>query len=263
MNKPPPSQTHDGPLPAQLYGLMPVLEALRAGQRRINQIILANGVKDQRLHEIHALARQLDIPVKRLPRQDLGRLCNGANHQGVIATLAAASYAAAADLLARLTKANEPPLALVLDGVEDPRNFGAIIRTAECAGIQGIFVPERRAVGLTEVVAKSSAGALEHIPVARVTNLTRLLGELKAGGLWVVGADAKAKQDYTTWDWTLPSAIVMGGEGAGLHRLVRENCDILVNIPLFGKINSLNVSVAAGIIMFEARRQRLVSQRKD
>ncbi len=259
--KPKPTPTPETQ-PAQLYGVMPVLEALRAGRRSINQITLAEGVKDQRLHEIFTLARQLDVPVRRLPRTELARLVNGANHQGVLAILAAASYADADQLLDALTNANEPALGLVLDGVEDPRNLGAIIRTAECAGAHGIFVPERRAVGLTETVAKASAGALEHLPVARVTNLTRLLEEMKKRGIWTIGTDAAAPQSYAEWDWTQPCAIVLGGEGAGLHRLVRETCDSLVSLPLFGKISSLNVSVAAGVLLYEARRQRLAANKK-
>jgi 23S rRNA (guanosine2251-2'-O)-methyltransferase len=240
----------------QIYGVLPVLEALRAGRRAVNHLTLAEGVKDQRLQEIITLARQQNIPLRRTPREDLTRLAQGANHQGVLATVAAARYAEPHDLLNTLTQGNEPALCVVLDGVEDPRNLGAIIRTAECAGAGGVFVPERRAVGLTETVAKASAGALEHLPVARVTNLTRLLSDLQQRGVWTVGTDANAATDYTAWDWTLPCAVVLGGEGAGLHRLVRATCDTLVRIPLHGQIASLNVSVAAGIVLYEARRQR-------
>jgi 23S rRNA (guanosine2251-2'-O)-methyltransferase len=144
----------------------------------------------------------------------------------------------------------------VLDGVEDPRNLGAIIRVAECAGANGVIIPERRAVGLTETVAKSSAGAVEYVKIAKVQNLNRFIDELKSRDIWVVGTAADAEMSYDRWDWTRPSALVLGGEGSGLHRLVAENCDVLVNIPMYGKIDSLNVSVAAGVILFEARRQR-------
>jgi len=140
--------------------------------------------------------------------------------------------------------------------VEDPRNLGAILRTAECAGVSGVLIPERRAVGLTETVAKSAAGATEHVKVAKVGNLNKLILELKKKNVWVVGTDMDAEIDYTDWDWTRPSALVLGGEGKGLHRLVAENCDVLVKIPMYGKIDSLNVSVAAGVILFEAQRQR-------
>src|SRR5437660_6304552 len=150
------------------------------------------------------------------------------------------------------------PLAVVLDGIEDPRNLGAILRTAECAGVDGVFIPERRAAGLNETVAKASAGAVEYVPVARVTNLSRLIEQLKERNVWVVGTAADAPMNYTEWDWTRPSAVVLGAEGAGLHRLVRERCDALVRIPVRGKIESLNVSVATGIVLYEALRQRKI-----
>ena len=148
------------------------------------------------------------------------------------------------------------PLVLVLDGIEDPRNLGAILRTAECAGASGVFIPERRAAGLNETVAKASAGAVEYLPVARVTNLSVLIRQLKERNVWVVGTAAGAAASYSDWDWTRPTAIVLGAEGSGLHRLVRENCDQLVSIPVHGRIESLNVSVATGIILYEALRQR-------
>ena len=154
------------------------------------------------------------------------------------------------------TQAKENALYVVLDGVEDPRNLGAILRSAECAGVDGVFIPERRAVGLTETVAKSSAGATEYIKVAKVGNINRLIEEMKSRDIWVVGPSGDAEMSYTDWDWTRPSALVLGGEGSGLHRLVAENCDVLVKIPMYGKIESLNVSVAAGVVLFEALRQR-------
>ncbi len=145
---------------------------------------------------------------------------------------------------------------LGLDAVEDPRNLGAILRTAECAGVGGVFIPERRAVGLTGTVAKAAAGALERVPVARVTNLVQLIEQLKQRNIWVIGAAADGTSDYTEWDWTVASALFLGSEGSGLHRLVREHCDALVRIPVLGRIESLNVSVAAGVILYEALRQR-------
>ena len=151
------------------------------------------------------------------------------------------------------------PLIVILDGVEDPRNLGAILRVAECAAVDGVVIPERRAVGLNDTVAKSSAGAIEYVKVAKTTNLNRFIESLKERDIWVVGTSADAEMSYTDWDWTRPSALVLGGEGGGLHRLVAENCDVLVKIPMYGKIDSLNVSVAAGVILFEARRQRAVS----
>ena len=213
-----------------------------------------------RLRELIELARQSGVPVHHVPRADLTRLVGAeANHQGVVATVAAASYADADELLEALASrvsTDDPPLAFVLDGVEDPRNLGAILRTVECVGAHGVFVPERRAVGLTETVAKASAGALEHVKVARAANLARLIEQLKERNIWTVGTSADAPVLYTDWDWRQPSALFLGGEGAGLHRLVSERCDTLVRIPVQGQIESLNVSVAAGIILYEALRQR-------
>ncbi|HEX8423302.1 MAG TPA: 23S rRNA (guanosine(2251)-2'-O)-methyltransferase RlmB [Pyrinomonadaceae bacterium] len=245
---------------SHLYGVSPVLEALRAGHRRIERITIAEGAGGARLAELFELAREFRVPVRRAPRAELQRLAAaGANHQGVVALVAAVAYAEADALLDALTArvgTDDPPLAVVLDGVEDPRNLGAIIRTAECAGVHGLFVPERRAVGLTETVAKASAGALEYLPVARATNIARLVEEFKERGIWTIGTDAEANIAYTDWDWTQPCALLFGGEGAGLRRLVRERCDALVRIPLRGRIPSLNVSVAAAVVLYEALRQR-------
>jgi 23S rRNA (guanosine2251-2'-O)-methyltransferase len=245
---------------AQLYGVSPVLEALRAGARPIEHITIAEGAQDHRLRELLELAHNRSVPVRRAPRHLLARLAGAnANHQGVIASISAARYADADKLLENLAArvgTNEPPLAVVLDGVEDPRNLGAILRTVECAGGHGVFIPERRAAGLTETVAKAAAGALEHVPVARATNLSRLIEEMKERNIWTVGASAEAAINYTEWDWTLGCAIFFGGEGAGLHRLVRERCDALVRIPVRGQLTSLNVGVAAGVVLYEAVRQR-------
>ena len=239
-----------------VYGLNAVLEAVRAGKRSIDSITVLESARPERLKLLFELARQKRIPVHRVPKLDVG---GDARHQGVIARIAAARYADAEELLDALERrigSSDPPLTVCLDGIEDPRNLGSILRTAECAGVQGIFVPERRASGLTDVVAKVAAGALEYVPVARVVNFVRLIEQLKARNIWVVGAAEDAKQLYTEWDWKLPSAIMLGNEGHGLHRLVRENCDTLVRIPVLGNLNSLNVSVAAGVVLYEARRQR-------
>ena len=242
-----------------IYGPNAVLEALRAGRRQIETITILESARPDRLKSLIDLAREKGVPVHRVPRLDLDRTLGDVRHQGVIARIAAARYADADELLDQLeTKigSDDPPLVLSLDGVEDPRNMGSILRTAECAGVHGVFIAERRAVGLTSVVAKVAAGALEYVPVARVTNLVRLIDQLKERNIWVVGAAAEAKQSYTEWDWKLPAAIVLGSEGHGLHRLVREHCDTLVRIPVAGKLESLNVSVAAGVLLYEARRQR-------
>jgi 23S rRNA (guanosine2251-2'-O)-methyltransferase len=254
------SPTHRAPDDgAHVFGVQPVLEALRAGARPVERVTVAEGSHESRLHEIIELARAAGVPVRRAPRAELQRIAPGANHQGVVATIAAARYAPTDELIEALAArvgTAAPPLAVVLDGVEDPRNLGAIIRTVECAGAHGVFVPERRASGLTETVAKAAAGALEYVPVARAVNIARLVEDLKGRKLWTVGTASDAPVSYTEWDWTQPCALLLGGEGEGLRRLVRERCDALVSIPLLGKIESLNVSVAAGIILFEAVRQR-------
>jgi len=242
-----------------IYGLIPVLEALRGSRKQLETITIAEGARHERLRELLDLAKKARVPVHRVPRSALDRELPGVTHQGVVARTAAATYHDADELLDKLARqVNTPdkPLVLGLDAVEDPRNLGAILRTAECAGVGGVFIPERRAVGLTATVAKAAAGALEHISVARVTNLVQLIEQLKQRNIWVIGAAEDGTSDYTDWDWTVPSALFLGSEGTGLHRLVRERCDALVRIPVHGRIESLNVSVAAGIILYEALRQR-------
>jgi 23S rRNA (guanosine2251-2'-O)-methyltransferase len=243
-----------------VYGLNAVVEAMRAGKRSIDSITILESARPERIKSLLELARQKRIPVHRVPKLDVG---GDVRHQGVIARVAAARYADAEELLEALEQrigSSDPPLALGLDGIEDPRNLGSILRTAECAGVHAVFVPERRATGLTDVVAKVAAGALEYVPVARVVNLVRLIEQMKARNIWVVGTASEAKQLYTEWDWKLPSVIMLGNEGQGLHRLVRESCDTLVRIPMMGNLDSLNVSVAAGVVLYEARRQRSEGQ---
>lgn len=248
----------------RIHGVIPVVEALRAGRRTIEHISIADGARHERLRELLELAKAARVPVRRVPRIDLERAVGMVTHQGVVARIAAARYADADELLSELAArvgTDEPPLVLGLDGLEDPRNFGAVLRTAECAGVHGVFTTERRAVGLTDTVAKAAAGALEYVPVARVTNLARLIEQLKERNIWVVGTSGDATREYTDWDWTLPAAIFLGGEGSGLHRLVRERCDTLVHIPLVGRLESLNVAVAAGVMLYEVLRQRTVAKR--
>jgi 23S rRNA (guanosine2251-2'-O)-methyltransferase len=242
----------------EIFGVNPVLEALRAAARPIQEITIAAGSKDARLRELIELARAQNVPVHHAPRITLDRVTGNAAHQGVMARVAAARYADPEDLLDSVTAraASHTPFFVILDGLEDPHNLGAVLRTAECAGVDGVFIPERRAAGLTETVAKASAGAVEHVPVARATNLSRLIDQLKERNVWVIGAAADAQMNYTEWDWTRASALVIGSEGAGLHRLVREHCDALVKIPVRGHIESLNVSVATGVILYEVVRQR-------
>ncbi|HEV7797896.1 MAG TPA: 23S rRNA (guanosine(2251)-2'-O)-methyltransferase RlmB [Pyrinomonadaceae bacterium] len=257
------NESDTGTASDQIYGLIPVLEALRAGNKTLEQITIAEGARHERLRELLDLAKQAKVPVHRAPKFALDRALPGATHQGIIARTAAAAYRNADELLDELSSqvgTAKPPLVLGLDAIEDPRNLGAILRTAECAGVGGVFIPERRAVGLTPTVAKAAAGALEYVSVARVTNLVQLIEQLKQRNIWVIGAASDGTSNYTEWDWTAPSALFLGGEGTGLHRLVRERCDALVSIPLRGRIESLNVSVAAGVILYEALRQR-TSQR--
>lgn len=249
-----PLSTHNSQL---IYGVSPVLEALRADTRRVDKVLIADGSREARLSEIIEHCRTRSIAWNRVPSEQFAKhLASGVNHQGVIAFTAARDYVSTDEIL---DNATDPPLIALLDGVEDPRNLGAILRVAECAAIDGVVIPERRAVGLTDTVAKSSAGAIEYVKVAKTTNLNRFIEELKERNIWVVGTSADAEMDYTAWDWTRPTALVLGGEGTGLHRLVAENCDVLVKIPMYGKIDSLNVSVAAGVILFEAKRQRLLA----
>jgi len=237
-----------------IYGALPVLEALRAENRRIDKVWIADGSRENRLSEIIELCRSRAIAWNRVPRETFAKyLESGVNHQGVMAFAASAEYVEVDEIL---EPKDSEPLILLLDGVEDPRNLGAILRTAECAGTDGIIIPERRAVGLNDTVAKSSAGAIEFVKVAKVSNLNQIIKDLKNQNIWVVGTSGNATMDYTEWDWTRPTALVLGAEGSGLHRLVAENCDVLVKIPMYGKIDSLNVSVAAGVILFEAKRQR-------
>jgi len=248
---------------AHIYGLIPVLEALRSGSQQLDQITIAEGARHQRLRELIDLAKQARIPVHRAPRAFLDRVLPGVTHQGVIARAASGKYADAGELLERLgrqVREGNAPLALGIDAVEDPRNLGAIIRTAECAGVSAIFIPERRAASLTATVAKAAAGALAYVSVARVTNLAQLIEQFKQRNIWVVGAAGEGTMDYTSWNWTTPTALFVGGEGEGLHRLVRERCDALVRIPLLGHIESLNVSVASGVILYEALRQRTLAK---
>ena len=239
-----------------VYGVLPVLELLRAENRKIEKIYVSEGIRSTRIAEIIGLARERSIRVEKTSKGDFSRnLDENANHQGVIAFTAAASYYDPDKLFGEIV-GKENSLCLILDGIEDPRNLGAVLRTAEGAGVDGVFIPERRAVGLTDTVAKSSAGAAEYVKVAKVKNVNKLIDELKAHEVWVAGTSGEASMDYVEWDWRQSTALVLGREGKGLHRLTAEKCDILVSIPMHGKIESLNVSVAAGVVLFEATRQR-------
>ena len=224
-------------------------EALRAG-RALDRLLIARGSGGPRLQEIIDLAREHSVPVRFEPREALDRASNSAAHQGVVAFGAVQRYAELDDVLAR----GGVQLLVLLDGVEDPHNLGAIIRTAHAAGASAILIPDRRAAGLTDVVGKAAAGALEHLPVVRVGNVTQTLEMLKKRGFWIYGLDERGTQLYSETDYAKPTVFVLGGEGQGLHQLVKKHCDVLVRIPMAGAISSLNVSVAAGIVLFEWRR---------
>ncbi len=231
-----------------LSGIHPVAEALRSGHP-LERLLIAQGAGGPRVQEIIDLARRNSVPVRFEPRNALDRLAGSSAHQGVVALGAAKKYA-------ELDAATSSELVVVLDGVEDPHNLGAIVRTAHAAGAGSIVIPERRAAGITDVVAKAAAGALEHLPVVRVTNVNRTLEELKERGYWIYGLDERGTEDYRKVDYGSPTAFVLGGEGNGLHEQVRKHCDLLVRIPMAGKISSLNVSVAAGVVLFEWRRRK-------
>ena len=239
----------------KLTGPHAVREALAAG-RPLQTVLLARGRHGGRLEEIARLAKRNGVPVRFEDRVRLDQVAGTREHQGVVAMVASKAAVSLEDLLARPNQQGAPGLLVLLDGVEDPQNLGAIIRTALAAGAAGIVIPERRAAGLGDAAARASAGAVAHLPVARVTNLPRAMETLKSAGYWLVGLDERAERRYTDVDLTGSVALVLGGEGKGLHQLVRERCDFLVSIPSRGPVPSLNVSVAAGIALFEALRQR-------
>jgi 23S rRNA (guanosine2251-2'-O)-methyltransferase len=230
-----------------LSGIHPVAEALRTGHP-LERVLVAQGAAGPRLQEIIDLARRASVPVRFEVRSALDRLAGTAAHQGVVAMGAARRYA---DLDAVMGA----EMLVVLDGVEDPHNLGAIVRTAHASGAGAVIIPERRAAGLTDVVGKAAAGALEHIPIVRVTNINRALESMKERGYWIYGLDESGPDDYDRVEFARPSAIVLGGEGKGLHEQVRKHCDVLLRIPVAGNISSLNVSVAAGVVLFEWKRK--------
>jgi 23S rRNA (guanosine2251-2'-O)-methyltransferase len=239
-----------------IEGRQPVVEALRSG-RPINRILIARDAQRTGVvAEIIGLARERKVPFEFLDSRALDRAASIPTHQGVVAMVAATQYASIEDLLSASRNRGEPPLYCILDGLEDPHNLGAILRTADAAGIQGIIIRNRREVGLTPIVAKASAGAIEYVPVARVTNIAQSIELLKKNGVWIVGIEACGGIPYFQVDFKLPTAIVIGGEDSGISELVRKKCDTLANIPMRGKISSLNASVAAALVMYESFRQR-------
>lgn len=238
-----------------IAGKHPVLEALRSG-REINKIWIADGSQKSLTQPITAEAKRLGIVVQFVDKRKLDSMVTGVAHQGVIAQAAAFAYVEVEELLEIAKSKNEMPFLLLLDEIEDPHNLGSILRTAECTGAHGVIIPKRRAAGLTATVLKTSAGAAEHVPVARVTNLAQTIDKLKEAGVWVAGTDVSAKQDVYKTKFDMPLAIVIGNESKGMGRLIKEKCDFLVKLPMLGQLNSLNASVAAGVLMYEVVRQR-------
>ncbi len=238
-----------------IEGRNALTEALKSG-RHIDKLFVAEGSTDRSLTRLAAMAKEAGAVVVPTDRRKLDQMSPTGAHQGVIALVAAHEYASVDDILALAAERREAPLIVICDELSDPHNLGAIIRTAECAGAHGVIIPKRRSVGLTAVVAKASAGALEYLPVARVSNIHQTILSLKEQGVWIYGTAADAASGLYRTDLTGPAAIVIGNEGAGMSKLVRESCDVLVGIPLKGRISSLNASAAAAVMLYEALRQR-------
>jgi 23S rRNA (guanosine2251-2'-O)-methyltransferase len=239
-----------------IAGKNPVLEALRSG-REINKIWIAEGVQKGQIRQLLDLAKQKGLIVQFVPKRKIEQYAKTEAHQGVLASIAAYTYAEVDDIFQAAEKKGEQPFILILDELEDPHNLGSIMRTADAVGAHGIIIPKRRAVGLTATVAKASTGAIEYVPVARVTNLSRTIDELKSKGVWIVGTDASAKQDYRDLEADMPLGLVIGSEGKGMARIIKEKCDFLIKLPMVGHVTSLNASVAASLLMYEVLRKRL------
>ena len=239
----------------QVEGRNAVLELLESG-RDINKILVANGEKHGSIHKILAIAKERKIIVTEMERNKLNQIAQTPNNQGVIAIVPPYDYCDVEDILEEAKRKNEMPFILILDGIEDPHNLGSIIRTAETAGVHGIIIPKRRAASVNSTVSKVSAGAVEYMKIARVNNINETIRYLKEQDVWICGTDMDTDTIYTKQDYKMPIAIVIGSEGGGMSRLVKENCDFLVKIPMKGKITSLNASVSAGIIMYEVVRNR-------
>lgn len=239
-----------------IYGINAVTEALKARGRAFEWVGMARERHDIRLQRLIEDCRRISVPVRFLSRVELDRMAGNAAHQGVVAVTSAKQYSDLDDVVA--AKRGRYSLIIVLDGVEDPHNLGAILRTADAAGADGVIIPERRAAPVTGTVTKASAGASEHLPIAKVTNISRTVEELKGRNIWVVGLDENETRSYESLDYNMDCAIVLGSEGKGVHDLVARKCDFLVSIPMLGKVPSLNVSVAAGVMLYEIVRQRRI-----
>lgn len=238
-----------------VWGRYPVLEALRS-RRRVHKVLVAQGPRDPTLTQVLDQARRIGVPVETVSRRRLDELSKSANHQGVMALTAPRDYVDVEDIFARAEERGEEPLIVVLDMIQDVQNLGSLIRTAEAVGAHGIVIPEHRAAGLTPAVDKTSAGAVEFVPVARVTNITRTLEDFKRRKLWVIGLDGEAKTRYDQANLKGPIALVVGGEAKGISRLAREHCDLLISLPMRGHVGSLNAAVAGSVALYEIMRQR-------
>lgn len=237
-----------------ICGRNPVLEAVRSG-REIDRLLIAHGISGGSVTAIIAKCKAKGVLIKEISPQKLDYYCGGANHQGVAVMLASQEYSTVDDIMSLADSRNEKPFIIICDGLEDPHNLGAVIRTAEATGVHGVIIPERRSASLNATVAKAACGALEYVPVARVTNIASTIDMLKERGVWVFGADMDG-EDYTKTDFDVPCAIIIGNEGKGIGTLTAKKCDKIISLPMLGKINSLNASVAAGILMYETVRKR-------
>lgn len=244
----------------QVEGRNAVIELLESG-RDINKIFISNGEKNGSINKIIAMAREKKVVVQEVNKAKLEQMACSNNYQGIIAIVPPFEYCELEDILNEAKRKNEDPFILILDGIEDPHNLGAIIRTAETAGVHGIIIPKRRAVGVNSTVAKVAAGAVEHIKIARVNNINETIKKLKENDVWICGTDIDTNKYYYNQDLTGSLAIVIGNEGFGMSKLVKENCDFLVKIPMKGKITSLNASVSTGIVVYESVRQRNINSK--
>lgn len=237
-----------------IMGKNPVFEALSSG-RSVNKVFASEHLNSNTVKKLQQLAREAGTVVQRVPKTKLDSMSNG-NHQGIIAYVASYDYATLDELFAKAEAKDEAPFFIILDELEDPHNLGSILRTADATGAHGVIIPKRRSVGLTATVAKTAAGAIEHVPVVRVTNIANTIDELKDKHMWIVGTAGEAKEDYRNIDGTLPIAVVVGNEGKGISRLVKEKCDWTVKLPMSGQVSSLNASVACSLLLYEVYRKR-------
>lgn len=237
-----------------IIGKNPVIEALKSG-RSVNKVLVSEQLNHTVQKKLQQMAKEAGTIVQKVPKSKLDQIDNG-NHQGVVAYVASYQYADMEDLFQRAADRQEDPFFIILDELEDPHNLGSILRTADATGVHGVIIPKRRSVGLTSTVAKTAVGAMEHIPVVRVTNIANTIDELKERNVWVVGTEAEATEDYRRLDGSLPIALVIGNEGKGISRLVRKKCDWTVSLPMRGKVSSLNASVACSLLLYEVYRKR-------